>query len=66
MENITIENKIVTFRGSQYMYVGYEIIDNFTVHLILDKTTISLIINDTKINDTVCSTVEQIINILEA
>jgi hypothetical protein len=64
MEIIKKKGDKITWREQPLVYKGYEIIDNENIHIIFDDRIVNFVTSDTEINEVICNTVEEIINVL--
>jgi hypothetical protein len=61
IELIVIGNEITT-KGYTYLYIGYEIVDDYSVLLIVHNNNFNLVAEETIINGKLCKTIEEIIS----
>jgi hypothetical protein len=64
MDNITINNNTITYRGSEYQYESYEKIDDMCVHIFMGGGIYAFIGNNTTINNILCINADAIISYL--
>lgn len=60
MEEITLSNNIMHYRGTDFSLNGYEKIDDLCVHVFLDEGVYAL--TECKINNDICRTADEIIS----
>jgi hypothetical protein len=60
MEEVTLSNNIMHYRGTDYSLQSYEKIDDLCVHIFLDEGIYALVA-ECKINNQICTTADEII-----
>ena len=61
MEEVTLSNGIMHYRGIDFSLNGYEKIDDLCVHVFLDEGIYALVA-ECKINNDICKTADEIIS----
>ena len=54
----------VSWNGNEYQYNGYELLDEISLHLILNTSYFCFLAGETNINGVDCNSIQDIINAL--
>lgn len=65
MEEVTLSNNTMHYRGIDFSLNGYEKVDDLCVHVFLDEGVYALVA-ECKINNDICTTADEIINKLNS
>lgn len=68
MSNFQFQNGLATVNGIEFTINGYQLVDSVSIHLFLQndehQTTLYMAANTTTINDVLCESVDQILEML--